>query len=53
MLSFLLNLMYQTAEGRPDLQRLIVGAAQGFNDRMAEINHTEPVKALLTESVDR
>ena len=42
----LLNAMYQAAEGDSLAQRMIVAIAQGYNDRMAEINHTEPVKAL-------
>ena len=48
VLSILLNGMYQAAEGDARAQRLIAAAAQGYNNRMAEINRTEPVRALRT-----
>jgi len=46
LLTFLFNAMYRAAEGHPAEQRLLVAVAQAHNDRMAEINHTAPVKAL-------
>lgn len=46
MLELLINALYHAAEESPLGQRMIAAAVQGYNDRMAEINRTEPVQAV-------
>jgi hypothetical protein len=52
VLELLVNAMYRAADGDALAQRLIVSIAQGYNDRIAALNRTDPVQAIrrLTES---
>jgi hypothetical protein len=46
VLELLVNAMYRAADGDALAQRLIVSIAQGYNDRIAALNRTDPVQAI-------